>query len=357
LSTNDPHHPHDLTLNDLGWRPQDAAALPPLPPGTRPARVMHQGRGAWHVHDGVAERLARARSRALSPTPVTGDWVLVTGAEGADALIEDVLPRRSTLSRAQAGGRSEEQVIASNVDRVGVCAPADDVNPRRLERELTAVWSSGSVPTVLVTKADLVPDVQAVLAAIRPACVGVDVVAVSSVLGEGLDELRGQLAPGSTLALIGPSGVGKSTLVNALRGEDVLATARTRQDGKGRHTTTSRHLVPIPGGALLLDTPGMREFAPWLGTDGADGLSGTFADIEELAVSCRFSDCRHDAEPGCSVRSAAEADEEVAARVRSWRALQRELAWLERRHDARLMAEERRRWAAVTRSARRRIRP
>jgi ribosome biogenesis GTPase / thiamine phosphate phosphatase len=318
---------------------------------------MHQGRGAWHVHDGTAERLARARSRALSPTPVTGDWVLVSGERDADVLIDAVLPRRTTLSRAEAGGRSEEQVIAANVDLVAVCAAADAVNARRLERELTAVWSSGAVPAVLLTKSDLVDSVDTVLDEIRPFCVGVDLVAVSSLHGDGVDGLRSRLEPGRTMALIGPSGVGKSTLVNALRGQDVLATARIRPDGKGRHTTTSRHLVPLPGGGLLLDTPGMREFAPWVGSDAADGLAGTFADIEDLAESCRFSDCRHDSEPGCSVRAAAEADDDVAARVRSWRALQRELAWLERRHDARLMAEERRRWAAVTRSARHRTRP
>ena len=179
-------------------------------------------------------------------------------------------------------------------------------------------------------------------------------IAVSSVTGEGLDAVRSRIGAGSTLALIGPSGVGKSSLVNALSGHEVLATAPTRSDGKGRHTTTSRHLVLMPDGGLLLDTPGMREFAPWLGDEG---LPGTFSDIEELAADCRFADCAHDSEPGCAVVIAAASDEEVGRRLDSWRRLQREQAWLERRHDARLMAEERRRWAIMTKSARSQIRP
>ena len=216
------------------------------------------------------------------------------------------------------------------------------------------MWASGAVPLVIITKADLVEDPLAIVADAGSACVGADVVAVSAVLGEGLDRIAALVQPGTTLALIGPSGVGKSSLVNALAGAQVLATKDIRSNGKGRHTTTSRHLVPLPSGGLLLDTPGMREFAPWA---GEDALAGTFADIEELAAGCRFSDCRHDSEPGCSVLMAASGDEAIGERLASWRALQRELAWLDRRHDARLMAEERRRWAAISKSARRLNRP
>jgi ribosome biogenesis GTPase len=343
------------SLPDLGWRPSDAEAVAAsADPTQRPARVTQQGRGAWHVHDGTNELLARARSRALEPTPVTGDWVLVSGTDPTACLVESVLPRRTTLARAEAGGRSEAQVIAANVDLVGICTPADAVNGRRLERELTAVWASGATPIVVITKADLVDDPRAIVAEASGACVGVDVFAVSAIQGDGLEHLTSQLDRGTTLALIGPSGVGKSSLVNALVGEQVLATSAIRADGKGRHTTTSRHLVPLPGGGLLLDTPGMREFAPWA---GEDALAGTFADIEELAAGCRFSDCRHDSEPGCSVLVAAAGDEAIGERLLSWRALQRELAWLERRHDARLQAEERRRWASISRSARGLSRP
>jgi ribosome biogenesis GTPase len=349
--TSPAHESSVPSLADLGWRP-DSADARTGDAGLRPARIVQQGRGVWHGHDGVSEIVLRARSRSLEPSPVTGDWVLVSGDDPSAALIEAVLPRSSELARAEAGGRSAAQVIAANVDLVGICASADAVNPRRLERELTAVWASGAKPLVILTKSDLLPS-RAVDAAVEAVCIGVDIVLVSSATGEGMDDLRSALGSGATLALIGPSGVGKSTLVNTLAGREVLATAETRSDGKGRHTTTSRHLVPLPGIGVLLDTPGMREFAPWADDQA---LSDTFADLELLAAGCRFSDCGHSHEPGCAVLAAAEQDDVVAARLANWRSLQRELAFLERRHDARLMAAERKRWAAMIREGRHRAR-
>jgi hypothetical protein len=184
------------SLIDLGWPPDDPPAIS-TNEAVRPARVMQQGSGAWHVHDGTREQVATARSRSLSPTPVTGDWVTISDDTGT-CHVESVLPRRTTLSRAEAGGRSEEQVIAANVDIVGICSPSDAVNPRRLERELTAVWSSGAIPLVIVTKADLVDESGSIVASVESVCVGADVIAVSSQAGDGLDLVTSRLARGTT---------------------------------------------------------------------------------------------------------------------------------------------------------------
>ncbi len=341
---------HTPSLHDLGWRPDMAG--PPDGSHLRVARITQQGPGIWHGHDGATEVVLHARSRSLEPTPVTGDWVTISGGDGPVCFIEAVLPRRSELARAEAGGRSERQVIAANVDLVGICTPVDDANSRRIERELTAVWASGATPIVIITKCDI-DGADGLAAHIDAVCVGVDVVRVSSATGAGLDRLRAVLGDGITLALIGPSGVGKSTLVNALAGEEVLMTQGIRSDGRGRHTTTSRYLIPLPGIGVLLDTPGMREFAPW--ADDA-ALGEAFPEIDALAQRCRFSDCTHEHEPDCAVLAAAAEDEQVSARLSSWRSLQRELAWLARRRDARLMSEERKRWAAIIKEGKGRTR-
>lgn len=347
-----------LALPALGWDLSwdDVRAVPDPDLHLRPARVTLQGRDAWRVHDGDHEWVVgvRGRLRAASTLPVAGDWVLLSGRDGDDSVVEHVLPRRTSLVRKVAGERTEEQVVAANVDVVLVCAPVPSVNPRRLERELTAVWESGATPVVAVTKSDLADDVHEVLATVHGVAVGAEVLAVSSYDGDGLDAVRALVPEGVTLAVIGPSGAGKSTLVNALVGYELLATTAVRDDNRGVHTTTARHLVRVPDAGLVLDTPGMRELALWA---DEDALDAAFADLEELARDCRFGDCRHDTEPGCAVLAAIDAGLVEESRLAGWRKLQRELAFLARKQDVRLAQEERRRWARLAREARPRIRP
>ena len=341
----------DQTWNDL-HRTADPDAR------WRPARVTLQGRDVWRVHDGESETNLGVRGRLRSTPgslPVAGDWVLVSGATADDAVIEHLLPRRSALVRKVAGQRTDEQVVAANVDVVLVCAPAHSLNARRLERELTLAWESGATPYVVVTKSDLLgDDLQETLDEVRAVAVGAEVLAVSSYDGDGLDAVRSLLAEGVTGAVIGPSGAGKSTLVNALVGHELLATTAVRADHRGVHTTSARHLVPLPDGGLVVDTPGMREISLWA---DEDALDATFADVDEVTRECRFADCRHSGEPGCAVLAAVADGRLDEARVASWHRLQRELAYLARKQDVRAQQEERRRWARIGREARSRTRP
>ena len=355
--------PAAASLDALGWDPTWTDLHRALDPDRshRPARVTLQGRDAWRVHDGTGELTGGVRGRLRTEPhglPVAGDWVLLAGTSHDDAVIEAVLPRRTTLARKVAGTRTEEQVVAANVDVVLVCVALHSLNLRRLERELTIVWESGARPVVLVTKSDLAPDlgveVEDALAEVRHVAVGADVVAVSSYDGGGLDDVRALVPPGVTAAVIGPSGAGKSTLVNALVGLELLATTAIRADLRGVHTTSARNLVPVPGAGLLLDTPGMRELALWA---DEDALDTTFADVDAVTRECRFRDCGHETEPGCAVLAAVAAGHLDEERVASWRKLQRELAYLARKQDVRLQQEERRRWARLHREARARIRP
>lgn len=342
----------DKNWNDLHLESDPALAW-------RPARVTLQGRDVWRVHDGHRELTVGVRGRLRErELPVAGDWVLLGGTSHDDAVVEDLLARRTSLTRKVAGQRTEEQVVAANVDVVLVCTPLHSLNLRRLERELTIVWKSGAMPVVAVTKADLVDDLgtdlEGALDEVRSVAVGVYVFAVSSIVGDGLDGVRDLLPRGVTAAVIGPSGAGKSTLVNALVGHDVLATTAVRADLRGVHTTTARHLVTVPGAGLVLDTPGMRELALWADDEALDA---TFVDVGDLAERCRFADCGHVSEPGCSVLAAVAAGDLDDDRLASWRKLQRELAWLARKQDVRAQHEERRRWAKLSRDARTRTRP
>lgn len=307
--------------------------------------------------DGAASSSdASAENGRLAPT--VGDRVLLdpTGATPGEApRVREVLPRRTALVRDSAGATSRTQALAANVDVVLVVEHLDpDPDLGRLERMLTLAWRSGAQPVVVLTKADLVPDPEGMAAEVAEIALAVPVHAVSATRDEGLDEVRALLAPGVTLVVVGPSGAGKSTLVNALAGRDVMAVgARREGDGRGRHTTTHRELVPLAGGAMLVDTPGIRTVG--LVADD-DALDATFADVRALAAACRFADCSHASEPGCAVRAALESGELPQRRYDSWLKLAREAAFQARRVDVRLAAEERRRWKQVHREARSRAR-
>ena len=314
-----------------------------LPPGTRLARLARVDRSAYVVltEDGPL------RLPALPPPDVAtvGDWLVVH-----DDVVVGVLPRRSLVSRGASGGSSRPQPLAANVDVVLVCASlAAAVPVRRVERLLALAWDSGALPVVVLTKADLHPDPEAAARRLAPHAPGVALVTVSATSGD-VGALAPYAAPGTTLVLLGASGAGKSTVVNALAGGPVMSTGDVRDvDGKGRHTTTHRELVVLPSGAVVIDTPGLRG----VGLAGSEhGLRQAFSDVEELALACRFSDCRHAGEPGCAVQASIDAGDLSAERMSSWRHLQRELAHQARRTDARLRQQELSRWKQVHRDQR-----
>lgn len=343
-----------MHLEDLGWDARFQRLLDDLEdPPLAPARVLRQERRACVVVGPMGEATPRlsGRLKARSAPPVAGDWVALRPDGVGGWVAEAILPRRTRFSRKRAGEETQEQVVAANVDAVLLAmGPPPDFSLPRLDRYLALALEGGARPLVLLTKADLWDGLDDALEQVRARAGEAPALAVSAVRGDGLDDLRAHLVPRQTCALLGSSGVGKSTLLNALAGADVMATGDVRaSDGKGRHTTTRRELVPLPGGALLLDTPGMRELGLW--SDGA-GVQAAFSDVEALAAGCRFRDCRHEREPGCAVRAAVEEGVVSEERLESHRKLQREAAFHARRASEHASRDERRQARAWGRMAR-----
>lgn len=340
------------TLAALGWTDElEAAFTTYAEQGFEPARVVAEHRGGFAVRSELGDRLAHARGKLrldelFGGMPTVGDWVAVVDA-GERFAIEAVLPRRTKVSRKTPWLKAEEHVLVSNVDTVFLVSGLDaDFNVRRLERYLATAWDSGADPVVVLTKLDVNSDPRFVWEA-EAVAMGVPVHAVSNVTGEGVDELDVYLGPGATIVLLGSSGVGKSTLVNRLAGRELMTTGDLRNDGRGRHTTRARQLHVLRNGALLIDTPGLRELQIWEGD-----LDKAFAEIAELASQCRFTDCAHGKEPGCAIQEALRSGALSHERWESYGKLQRELARVTGRRNRREHAELKRRWRERARETR-----
>jgi ribosome biogenesis GTPase len=343
----------------LGWAPElDEPFAPHAEAGHVPARVTIQNRGLYVVagDDGEleAEVTGRLRHEATGggELPAVGDWVALRPPQGdGRATIAAVLPRRTKLSRKVADREVEEQVLAANVDVIFLVTSLNrDLKLRRLERYLATAWESGASPVILLTKSDLADDADERAAEVEAIAFGVPVHVISAVTGEGVDALPAYFEGHRTGVFLGSSGVGKSTLINALAGEELQAVAEIRAaDDRGRHTTTRRELLLLPGGGIVIDTPGMRELQLW---ESDEGMDTAFADVAELITQCRFSDCAHKQEPGCAIRQALADGMLSRERWDSYTKLQRELFALEVKLDKRLRSEQRKQWRARERQRR-----
>lgn len=332
-----------MSIFDYGWNEHFACEWKKeAGEGLEPGRIIADyGQKLWiAVSDGEIWAERPAHRQKENEQLVVGDWVALEIKKGGEPVaIKSVLPRKTKFSRAAAGREVREQVIAANVDIVFLIQSLNrDFNMRRLERYLIAAWESGAVPVIVLTKADCCEDVAAKIAQVCATAPGVEVQAVSAVTGEGIERIRKYFERGKTVALLGSSGVGKSTLVNTLAGQELLKTQSIREDdSRGRHTTTHREIVLLPEGGLILDTPGMRALSLW---EAGTGMEVMFGDIEELIASCRFHDCRHGNEPGCAVREALRSGKLERKRWESWQKLQRELEHLEAKKDSKVRLRE-----------------
>jgi ribosome biogenesis GTPase len=345
-----------MILSELGWDATLSAHFAPWEEaGCLPARVLLEHATGYLVATargelpGVLTGHLRYTTDAPEELPAVGDWVAIRDHDNL-ATLHGVLPRRSRILRKAAGRRTQAQVLAANVDTVLLVMGLDgNYNLRRLERARVLAADSGADSVVILTKADLCDDVEARVAAVAAIAGGAPVHAINTPGGDGLDAVRAYLTPGHTLVLLGSSGVGKSTLLNALLGHEAMRTNTVRvTDDHGRHTTTHRQLVRLPGGAMIIDTPGLRELGLW-----GDGVDDAFPIIAALAAQCRFADCRHGNEPGCAVRAALDAGTLDPDHLASFDKLRKEQAWQERTADAGAARVERSRWKAISKEIKR----
>ena len=345
-------------LKPLGWDEFFERHFQPYAAnGYASGRVVSEYKHFYRVYSEsgkvLGETAGRLRHEALDrgDLPVVGDWVVIRPSpESGKVTIHAVLPRKSKFTRKMAGVRTEPQIVAANIDTVFLIASLnEDFNLRRVERYLIVAWESGARPVIILSKSDLCDEAEARIEEIRAVVGDVSIHAISVVREEGLNQLVRYFKHGQTVALLGSSGVGKSTLINHLLGHEYLRVQETRErDGRGRHTTTHRELIVLPQGGLVLDTPGMRELQLW---DGESGLHVAFADIETIASRCYFSDCGHHDEPQCAIREALADGEIDTERYQSYEKLQKELTYLARKQDIRSAIAEKKRWKKLSRVA------
>lgn len=314
--------------------------------GYTPARVIADFGAEYLVRDGE-ESLRATAGRHLrndgAQLPAVGDWVALRHRDPAST-IHGWVERKTAFTRKVTWVETKEQVLAANVDIAFVVASAQDVNARRIERYLTMAWQSGAVPVVVLTKSDIAASPDDLRVELESVAMGTPVLVTSAITGEGIETLADQLRPARTGVLLGPSGAGKSTLINRMAGADVMKTRTVHRSGEGRHMTSHRELFQLPGGGMIIDTPGLREAQLW---KGEDALGNLFEDIEQIAMDCRFNDCEHRSEPGCAIKAAIARGELDAARLESYRKLQRELRAVAAKSDVRLRTEERRKWKQI----------
>ena len=328
--------------------------------GFIPARVSVEHRNYYELYSGIGDLTAEKSGKLFynaedsSLLPAVGDWVVIKPLENEDkAFIHAVLPRKSKFSRKKAGETTEEQIVAANVDTVFIMSSLNqELNFRRIERYLALAWENDVLPVVLLSKADICEDIYGKLAEAQTVFTGTDVHVISSIKGAGLDELHRYFEGNKTAAVIGSSGVGKSTLINSmLHMEKMDVTDIGLYKDKGKHTTTHRELVIVPGGGLIIDTPGMREIQLW---EGGEGLSELFDDIEKLALECRFTDCKHETEPGCAIQNALSTGALDSGRLKSYKKLLNEVSYFERKQNIKAQLAEKKKWKKISADAKKR---